>query len=167
MATHPGGAGLGIAGSDDVARDLTANLGIVKAEGGKVELLVNVRYPVTWTGEELRRKCVEYLRTLQSGFGLTVTRDSPPLYFPLDHPLVRTMVDVYEEESGERLTPGTMGGGTYARAIPNTVSIGTGWQGDGNAHETDERLKIENLYRMSRLYARVLYRLAQEAKAMP
>ena len=167
MATHPGGAGLGIAGSDDVARDLTANLGIVKAQEGKVELLVNVRYPVTWTGEELQRKCVDYLKTLGSKFSLTVTRDSAPLYFPLDHPLVRTMVEVYEEESGERLTPGTMGGGTYARAIPNTVSIGTGWQGDGNAHETDERLKIENLFRMSRLYARVLYRLAQEAQALP
>ena len=165
-AAHPGGAGLGIAGSDDVSRDLTANLGIVKVEDGRVALLVNVRYPVTWTGEELQARCRKYLATLTGRFDLKVTRDSAPLYFPLDHPLVRTMVEVYEEESGERLTPGTMGGGTYARAIPNTVSIGTGWQGDGNAHETDERLKVENLFRMSRLYARVLYRLAQEAKSV-
>ena len=166
-ATHPGGAGLGIAGSDEVARDLTANLGIVGTKDGKVELLVNVRYPVTWTGEKLQSMCRAYLATLTGRFDLKVTRDSPPLYFPLDHPLVKTMIDVYEEESGERKTPGTMGGGTYARAIPNTVSIGTGWEGDGNAHETDERLKIENLFRMSRIYARVLYRLAQEAKALP
>ncbi len=165
-ATHPGGAGLGIAGSDDVARDLTANLGIVKAGVGKVDLLVNVRYPVTWTGERLQSMCRAYLAKRKGEFKLRVTRDSPPLYFPLDHPLVRTMVEVYAEESGDRLEPGTMGGGTYARAIPNTVSIGTGWEGDGNAHETDERLKIENLFRMSRLYARALYRLAQEAKAL-
>lgn len=165
-AAHPGGAGLGIAGSDDVARDLTANLGIVKAENGKVDLLVNVRYPVTWTGERLQSMCRDYLAKRQGEFKLKVTRDSPPLYFPLDHPLVRTVVEVYEQESGERREPGTMGGGTYARAIPNTVSIGTGWEGDGNAHETDERLKITNLFRMSGLYARVLYRLAQEAKAL-
>lgn len=166
-ATHPGGAGLGIAGSDDVTRDLTANLGIVKAEDGKVELLVNVRYPATWTGEQLQEKCRAFLATRVGQFTLKVTRDSPPLYFPLDHPLVRTMVEVYEEESGERRQPGTMGGGTYARAIPNTVSIGTCWEGDGRAHETDERIKIENLFRASRIYARVLYRLAQEAKALP
>lgn len=53
-----------------------------------------------------------------------------------------------------------MGGGTYARAIPNTVSIGTGWEGDGKAHETDERLKVEHLFKMSRIYAHILYRLA-------
>ena len=165
-ATHPGGAGLGIAGSDDVAGDLTANLGIINVREGRVEFLVNVRYPVTWTGEELQAKCRKYLSRLVGDFELRVTRDSPPLYFPIDHPLVRTVIEVYEEESGERREPGTMGGGTYARAIPNTVSIGTCWEGDGRAHETDERLKIENLFRASRIYARVLYRLAQEAKAL-
>jgi succinyl-diaminopimelate desuccinylase len=56
-----------------------------------------------------------------------------------------------------------MGGGTYARKIPNTVSIGTGWHGDGEAHQTDERLKIDNLYRMSRIYANILYRLVKLA----
>ena len=71
-----------------------------------------------------------------------------------------TIVDIYEEETGERKKPGTMGGGTYARAIPNTVSIGTGWEGDGRAHETDERLKVEHLFKMSRIYAHILYRLA-------
>ncbi len=165
-AVQPGGAGLGIAGSDEVAGDLTANLGIVGTKEGKVELLVNVRYPVTWTGEKLQALCVAYLAKLTGDYSLKMVRDSKPLYFPLDHPLVRTMVDVYAEESGERRAPGTMGGGTYARAIPNTVSIGTGWEGDGNAHETDERLKIDNLFRMARVYARVLYRLAQEAKAL-
>jgi succinyl-diaminopimelate desuccinylase len=165
-ATHPGGAGLGIAGSDEVARDLTANLGIVSVQDGKVSLLVNVRYPVTWTGETLQSMCRGFLAKRRGTFDLKVTRDSPPLYFPLDHPLVRTMMEVYKEESGEHRDPGTMGGGTYARAIPNTISIGTGWDGDGNAHETDERLKVDHLFRMSRIYARVLYRLAQEAKTL-
>jgi succinyl-diaminopimelate desuccinylase len=60
--------------------------------------------------------------------------------------------------------PFTMGGGTYARAVPNMVSIGTSWPGDGKAHETDERLKIEHLYKASRIYAHMLYRLAELAK---
>jgi succinyl-diaminopimelate desuccinylase len=158
--THIGGAGLGIAGSDEPSNDLTSNLGIVNTVNGAVELLFNIRYPVTWNGEKLQAMCNKRLATLKSGFELKVTRDSPPLYFPLDHPLVKTIVDVYEEETGERKEPGTMGGGTYARAIPNTVSIGTGWEGDGNAHETDERLKVENLFKMSRIYAHILYRMA-------
>jgi succinyl-diaminopimelate desuccinylase len=59
-----------------------------------------------------------------------------------------------------------MGGGTYARAIPNTVSIGTGWLGDGKAHETDERLKVEHLFKMSRIYAHIFYKLAIVAKGL-
>ncbi len=157
---HIGGAGLGIAGSDEVSGDLTCNLGIVGVDGDKLNLLFNIRYPSTWTGTQLQAMCEKYLAELKSGFTLEVTRDSPSLYFPLEHPLVKTIVDVYEEETGERKKPGVMGGGTYARAIPNTVSIGTGWDGDGKAHETDERLKVEHLFKMSRIYAHILYRLA-------
>lgn len=160
QTTHISGVGLGIAGSDEASGDLTSNLGIIGTQSGHVEMLFNIRYPVTWTGEKLSTLCNAKLEKYATEFKLDVTRDSPPLYFPLDHPLVRAIVDVYERESGERLKPGTMGGGTYARAVPNTVSIGTGWDGDGPAHETDERLKIDHLYKMSRIYAHILYELA-------
>jgi succinyl-diaminopimelate desuccinylase len=158
--THVGGAGLGIAGSDAESMDLTCNLGIIGVANGEVRALFNIRYPVTWTGFKLEAMCRGFLRTLSNRFTLKMDRDSPPLYFPLDHPLVRTITEVYEEETGERRLPGTMGGGTYARAVPNTVSIGTGWQGDGFAHESDERLSLESLFKMSRIYAHILYRLA-------
>ncbi|HEY0866113.1 MAG TPA: Sapep family Mn(2+)-dependent dipeptidase [Fimbriimonas sp.] len=161
--THVGGAGLGIAGADDESQDLTCNLGIVKLDGREIDLLFNIRYPVTWTGEMLREKCMRKLATYTSRFELSVVRDSPPLFFPADHPLVKTIIDVYEAETGERKEPGSMGGGTYARAVANTISIGTGWEGDGAAHETDERLAIESLFRMSRIYAHLFYRLGLEA----
>lgn len=162
-STHIGGAGIGIAGSDEVSRDLTCNLGIVKVENGKVNLLFNIRYPVTWKGEEVVARCEAFLAKRTSEFVLKGSHDSPSLYFPLDHPLVKTVVDVYAEETGERLEPGTMGGGTYARAVANTVSIGTSWQGDGFAHETDERIAIESIFKASRIYAHILYRLAVTA----
>ncbi len=158
--THLGGAGLGIAGVDEPSGDLTCNLGIAKSDGSDLNLLFNIRYPATWTGSQLEAKCRTHLATLTSGFSLKVTRDSPSLYFPLDHPLVKTIVDVYHQETGELKQPGSMGGGTYARAIPNTVSVGTCWDGDGRAHETDELYKVEHLFKASRIYAHILYRLA-------
>jgi len=100
------------------------------------------------------------LASLEGGYRLSQFSDSAPLYFPLEHPLVTTICDVYREETGDDSKPGVMGGGTYARALPNTVSIGTGWEGDGAAHENDERLKIDHLYKMSRIYAHILLRLA-------
>lgn len=162
-STHIGGAGLGIAGSDEPSNDLTSNLGIVTLGGDTIKLLFNIRYPVTWTGAQLKEKCEARFAELKSGWKLASMTDSPPLYFPLDHPLVKTICEVHAEETGEDLKPGTMGGGTYARMLPNTVSIGTGWEGDGAAHETDERLKVEHLFKMSRIYAHILYRLVQIA----
>jgi len=160
LTTHSSGPGLGIHGNDDVSHDLTNNLGIIATVGDHFEMTYNVRYPTTWKGDKLKSMCEIYLAGLENDFKLAGFTDSPSLYFPLDHPLVKTVCSVYEEETGERRSPGVMGGGTYARAIPNTVSIGTGWEGDGRAHENDERLKIENLYKMSRIYAHILYRLA-------
>jgi len=158
--THISGGGLGIHGADEPSGDLTCNLGIVETVDGIIRLTFNVRYPVTWKGPELKRKCESHLAELQGGFRLAEFSDSAPLYFPLDHPLVKTICEVYREETGDDGMPGVMGGGTYARALPNTVSIGTGWEGDGAAHENDERLKIEHLYKMSRIYAHILLRLA-------
>ena len=160
LSTHISGPGLGIHGNDEVSQDLTNNLGIVRTQGDLVELTFNVRYPTTWKGEKLKSICESHLATLESGFKLQGFTDSPSLYFPLDHPLVKTICEVYTEETGDTRKPGVMGGGTYARTIPNTVSIGTGWDGDGHAHETDERLKVENLFKMSRIYAHIIYRLA-------
>ncbi len=160
LTTHPSGPGIGIHGNDDVSHDLTNNLGIIESSEGAIKMTFNVRYPTTWKGETLKAMCEAHLATLESGFKLAHFGDSPSLYFPLEHPLVKTICDVYRDETGETRKPGVMGGGTYARAIPNTVSIGTGWEGDGHAHETDERLKVDNLFKMSRIYAHILYRLA-------
>jgi succinyl-diaminopimelate desuccinylase len=163
-STHPSGSGIGIHGRDEVSNDLTCNLGIVETSGGRLRLLFNVRYPVTWKGDHLRDLCLAYLGKKLECWTLDEFVDSPSLFFPIDHPLVKTIVDVYTEETGEHKEPGVMGGGTYARAVPNTVSIGTCWEGDGKAHETDERLKIENLYKASRIYAHMLYRLCRIAE---
>ncbi len=158
----PNGAGIGIDGRDDVSQDLTCNLGIVETVAGTLRMTFNPRYPVTWDGTAMLARCEAHLAKLEGGYRLAESHLSQPLYFPLDHPLTRIVCEVYESETGEKREPGVMGGGTYARAVPNTISIGTGWDGDGDAHQTDERLKVAHLYKMSRIYAHILYRLATE-----
>lgn len=156
---HIGGNGLGIAGADEPSGPLTCNLGIVETVGNAARMTFNIRYPVTWTGDELRAKAEKHLAKCKSDFRISDFTDSPPLYFPLDHPLVNTILEVCQLENVEKKEPGVMGGGTYARAIPNTVAIGTGWPGDGPAHETDERVSINHVIRMSKIYAHIFARL--------
>lgn len=154
------GAGLDIDGRDDVAGELTNNLGIVETVDSQLHLTFNPRYPVTWKGEDLLRRLKAKLSSFERPYEVVSSHDGPPLYFPIDHPLVAAVCAAYKEETGEDKKPGTMGGGTYARAISNTVAVGTGWEGDGEAHQTDERLKIDHLHKMSRIYANIIHRLA-------
>lgn len=158
--SHPSGIGLGIHGRDGVSKDLTANLGVVRTELGMGVLTVNVRYPVTWKGEELRQMGEEFLKKELPDAKIASFSDSKPLYFPKDAEPVVSILEVVEAEMGEKMEPGVMGGGTYARAVPNCVAIGTGWEGDGPAHEHDERMKVAHLLKMSKIYAHLFYRLA-------
>ncbi len=156
---NPSGEGLGAAYADRVSGPTSCNLGIVALSDGKVKMTYNLRYPVTAKGDEVKAGIEKKLAKLEGGFALASFSGSAPLYFPLDHPMVKAICEVHAEETGETKEPGAMGGGTYARLLPNTVSIGTGWEGDGPAHETDERLKVEHLFRMSRIYAHIFWRL--------
>lgn len=154
------GAGLGISGKDEVSKDLTSNIGILKIKTDTLILVFNIRYPVTWKGDIVLQSAKEFIQKKHKDYQVVDFKDSPSLYVPLDHPLVKALAEVYTKETGEHLKPQVTGGGTYARAVPNTVAVGTGWKGDGKEHEPDERIKVEHLLKMSRIYAHMLYRMA-------
>lgn len=159
----PTGAALGIAASDDVAGPLTSNLGILEyTDGGRVRLTYNIRYPVTSTIEAqlaANRPVLE-----KHGWTLAEHHDQPSLYVPLDQEPVATLLRVYQENTGDTESkPGTMGGGTYARATSHAVAYGAGFpdSSDGPAHEPDERFAIATLINAAKIYAQALYELAK------
>jgi len=160
MATHPSGVGIGVHGRDEETGDLTSNMGVMSSDD-RLHLSFSIRYPVTWSAEHLRE--LLEVKNSELGWDIETLSDSRGLYFPLDHPLVKTILEVHQLETGEAGKPEVIGGGTYARAIPNTVSIGTCWEGDGHAHQTNERIRVEHLFRASRIYAHILYRLSLQA----
>jgi succinyl-diaminopimelate desuccinylase len=153
------GAALGIAHHDEVSGALTTNLGLLDYNGARVRCTVNVRYPVTWTLDALLERLLTTIEP--QGFALTGHFGIAPHYVPLETPFLQTILRVYREETGDDKPPKTMGGGTYARATPNIVAIGTGFEGDGAAHEPDERMAISSLQKITLIYARILYELAQ------
>ena len=162
-AGHPSGVGLAIDGRDDPSEELTANVGVVRTDGDAAILTVNIRYPVTWQGTQVEARAKAKLE--KDGLSWTVAEfdDSEPLFFPADREPVLTILEAYRAETGDMAQPKSMGGGTYARAVPNTVSVGTGWDGDGPAHENDERIHISHPLKMAKIYAHILYRLAHLA----
>ncbi len=153
------GSALGIDHSDEVSGKLVSNLGVFQYDGSKVQCVFNIRYPVTWSLEALQERLQPTLE--RTGFTLADVRHTPPLYVPPDTPFLQTILRIYREETGDRESqPTTMGGGTYARTMPNLVAIGAAFEGDGEAHEADEKIAIESLKKLVRLYARIFEGLA-------
>ncbi len=156
------GAAMGIAHTDDVAGPLTCNLGILEYIDGRVRLTYNIRYPVTWSLEELLKANKPVIEA--AGWTIADTHNQPPLYVPLDEEPVKTLLRVYREATGDTESqPGTMGGGTYARATPRAVAYGPALPGssDGPAHEPDERLSIDGMIAATKIFAQALYELAR------
>ncbi|MCS7190123.1 MAG: M20/M25/M40 family metallo-hydrolase, partial [Fimbriimonadales bacterium] len=155
------GEALGIAHADEASGALTSNLGVFGYDGNRVWCVFNIRYPVTWSFEALKERLQTTLQATGFHLNEAQTRHTPPLFVPPDTPFLQAILQVYREETGDYASqPTTMGGGTYARTMPNLVAIGAAFEGDGEAHQANERISIESLKKLVRCYARIFERLA-------
>ena len=155
------GRNLGIACEDQLSGKLSMNLGILESHDGKSTVKVDVRCPVhidlktIW--KTICLTCQKY------GFEPEYWQMRDPLYVPKDSGLVQTLLDVYEEVTGTREEPITIGGGTYCRDVDNFVSFGPVFPGEPElAHEADEYIDLEQMMTCARMYAQALYRLMTE-----
>ncbi|MDI4570838.1 dipeptidase PepV [Bacillus altitudinis] len=152
------GQKLGIACKDDISGDLTLNVGTIRySQNEEAKLGLNVRYPVTADGEEVK-KGIERIK------GATIEKfdDSPPHHVSKDHPLVKTLQRVYEEQTGDPAHLIAIGGGTYARSLEAGVAFGPLFPGRPDcAHQKDEYIEIDDLLRATALYAQAMYELAK------
>lgn len=154
------GESLGLAMRDEVSGDLTMNIGVASFENDALSLTFSVRYPVTLPYE------LVYPR-LKRGFtlgGFTETEMShaAPLYVPKDNELVRRLLAVYEAETGEKAEPKSIGGGTYAKSMPNIVAFGPIFPGDEvREHKPDEYMEIERVLQNAEIIAAAMYELAK------
>jgi succinyl-diaminopimelate desuccinylase len=89
--------------------------------------------------------------------------DTKPLYIPKDNFLVEKLMKVYREQTGDLDSePITIGGGTYARAMDNAVAFGPMFPGQLDVvHQKDEYISIDQLMKVTKIYAQALYELAK------
>lgn len=157
------GRGLGIEQEDTFSGRLTTVPGILRCDGRSLQVLMDVRYPVTCNYEQM----IEKLQKRAAGRNgrLEVLNHLQPLYYsPKDHFVIRTLMNAYREITGdEEHEPVTLGGSTYAKAIPNIIPFGPLLPGrEPVAHVADEYVYTRDLVLMSRIYAKALYDLSNE-----
>lgn len=161
------GRGLGISCEDEVSGALTCNLGVISIQDGCIHMGMDIRYPVTANIETILEKLRKSIK--EEGFHITKITDDPPSYIDLNHPMVDELMKAYREEIDDEKKPYVMGGGTYARKLPNAIGFGPGLRSDfkelgfvkghGECHSADEAQSIINLKKAVRIYVRALQRL--------
>ncbi|WP_332633839.1 dipeptidase PepV [Halalkalibacter flavus] len=155
------GEGLQIAVSDEVSGPLTMNAGLFHFQAnGESKVGLNIRYPVTASGEECLNKLKEVAK--RENAKLIIQDHMGPNYVKEDHPLIETLQRVYERQTGEHAKLLAIGGGTYARSLKTGVAFGPMFPGrEDVAHKKDEYIEIDDLLRMTAIYAEAIYELAK------
>lgn len=115
------GSAIGMAADDGRFTPLTVVGGMISMKDGVITQTVDSRYPTNMSVAKLdavlQLACGEAAR-------VEASHGQEPFYIEADSPAIRTLIDTYNEVSGENKKPFTMGGGTYARHFPQAVSFG-------------------------------------------
>lgn len=154
------GRSAGIFLQDDVSGELTLNWGTLVADEQSLSMKINYRYPVTCSYED----CAPILNSkfAAAGFSKDSEVHKAKLYIPEDSALVQTLLGVYRQHTGLPGTPKCIGGGTYAKMLPNTLAFGPIFPGDEvREHKPDEFIEIPKLMKNAQIIAAAMYEMAK------
>lgn len=160
----PDGAALDIDFEHEIAGKLSMNPGVLRVTQDQCKVTIDIRYPYGVTIEEIVERVKRHLVPGLEVKPLSVGGDTTkaPLLVESDHPLIQNLQKAYEEVAGEEAKLLAIGGGTYAKAIPNTVAFGPEFPGEPMlAHKANERLSLESLEKMTLIYAYAIYLLSK------
>lgn len=153
------GRSLGLKMCDSVSGELTVNLGTVCIEGEEAKAGIDIRYPVTVSGESV----IKQLKRVAENRGLIVeiTNHEPPLYVEKESELINMLAKAYKSVTGEEAELYTTGGGTYARKLGGRgVAFGPNFKGDNiRMHNADESVDKQNFIKHAQICLEALYRL--------
>lgn len=154
------GKNFGVGLEDSISGKLSLNIGVIHMTCDKVEVSVDIRFPVTFKSDDVK---IPFVSKLQgSNIRAEKIETAEPLYFEESHPLVKTLRKVYEEQTGKDSKPFCIGGGTYAKAMPNILAFGPVFPGDPDTiHQVNEFISLDNLIINAKIYAHALYELAK------
>ena len=159
VGMEPHGESLGIDLYDEVSGHLVNNLGVLRGGEDLFEIKMNYRYPVTFTFDDCGPKVKAQFEA--AGFERTEASHKEKLYVPEDAELCQKLLRVYADCTGLPAVPESIGGGTYAKSIPNVLAFGPCFPDDEvREHKPDEFCTLDWLKKNMNILAEAIYELA-------
>lgn len=149
---------------------LTMSTGIINIENGNADITVDIRYPNDANVNEIADGFKNKIKALNYDLEFVLESDSKPLFVDPKSELVSKLEKVYREYTNDNFTPIlTMGGGTYARKLPNFVAYGPEFPNSknetdmfiGGPHQRDEAVKVDDLIMAVAIYTAAIEELAK------
>ena len=136
------------------------NVGLLKTDDEKITLGIDIRYPVTLKPDEIKQKIKTAFET--HGFAAEIPEHMDPVFMDKNGDVIRTLIGAFREVTGIEDEPTVIGGGTYARAMPNIVAFGPVIPG----HPCTEHMKNEHISEEDFEIAMKVYTLALKKLVM-
>lgn len=153
------GESLGLCREDE-SGNLTLNVGVMHWTREGFEMQIDVRAPLSVTREEIEGT----INNRIAGSGIicgSKTKFVDGLYVPEDSELVVKLLGAYRDFTGDFRPPIKIGGGTYARKLPNAVAFGIEFPEKGSVmHMPDEYIDIDDLILDTKILAHAMMALA-------
>ncbi len=158
----------GVAYRDDMSGELTIAYCVANLNDGVLAVKADCRTPITCDVVELEGKLKD--AWVKKGFTVIRSSYSKPYYIPVDDPHVVALQELFHDITGRDDRPGVMGGGNYARVIPNAISFGPGMStkkrisdflpaGHGGCHGKDEAIVMEKVFNLAKIYVIAVARM--------
>lgn len=158
------GSALGIAADDGLFDPLTIIGGTIEKKEGALRQSFDCRYP---TNTDAGKLTAAMEQACGSAAHLENINSRVPFYISADSPAIQTLINTYNDVTGENKAPFTMGGGTYARHFPFAVSFGPEHTDltipafAGPMHGANEGAPFEKLIEALKIYILALLRLQE------
>ncbi len=158
------GSALGIAADDGLFTPLTIIGGTIECKDGRLRQTFDCRYPTNTDADKLTAAMKAVCGTAAT---LENTTSRVPFYIDAGSPAIQTLINTYNEVTGETQKPFTMGGGTYARHFPYAVSFGPEHadlplpEFAGPMHGANEGANFDKLIEALKIYILALLRLQE------
>ena len=120
---------------------------------------IDIRFPVTMTSKQVIRGMQDHLE--DEGGYVDIKFGGEPLFYSPDSVLVSNLLAAYQTVTGDMETqPMTIGGGTYAKGIHNTIAFGCAFPNrDYHIHDANEFVDIDELLLQAEIYAQAIINL--------
>lgn len=154
------GQALGVAHTDEKMGALSMNAGVFCFDETVTDntIALNFRYPKGTSPEAIQA----VLKKLAVADVTLSEQGHTPHYVPMEDPLVATLLDVYEGQTGLKGYEQVIGGGTFGRLLKRGVAYGAMFPGyTDTMHQANEFIDVEDLMRAAAIYAEAIYELTK------